>query len=50
VGLLGHAAFNGQIQPGVAWRSIDDIATLTHEGANHIFARTTSTQLQAMTA
>ncbi|HEY5284224.1 MAG TPA: hypothetical protein VIM14_15645 [Polyangia bacterium] len=50
VGLLGHAAFNGQIQPGAARRSIDDIATLTHEDVIRTFARTTSIQLQAMTA
>jgi hypothetical protein len=50
VGLLGHAAFNGQIQPSAAKRSIDDIAKLTQEDVIRTFARTASTQLQAMIA
>jgi len=50
VGLLGHAAFNGQLHPSAAKRSIDDIAALTHEDVIRTFARTASTQLQAMTA
>jgi hypothetical protein len=49
VGLLGHAAFNGQLHPSAAKRSIDDIATLTHEDVIRTFARTTSTQLQGLT-
>ena len=50
VGLLGHAAFNGQLQPSAAKRSIDEVATLTQEDIIRTFARTASAQLQAMTA
>jgi hypothetical protein len=49
VGLLGHAAFNGQLQPSAAKRSIDEVATLTREDAIRVFAHTASVQLQAMT-
>ena len=49
VGLLGHAAFHGQLQPSAAKRSIDEIAHLTQEDAIRTFARTASLQLQAMT-
>ena len=50
VGLLGHAAFNGQLQPSAAKRSIDEVAHLTQEDVIRTFARTASAQLQAMTA
>lgn len=50
VGLLGHAAFQGQVQPSAAKRSIDEVAALTQEDAIRTFARTASAQLQAMTA
>jgi len=49
VGLLGHAAFNGQLQPSAAKRSIDEVATLTQEDVIRTFARTASAQLAAMT-
>ncbi|HEX7506252.1 MAG TPA: hypothetical protein VF550_05730 [Polyangia bacterium] len=50
VGLLGHAAFNGQLQPSAAKRSIDEVAALTQKDVIRTFARTASAQLQAMTA
>jgi hypothetical protein len=50
VGLLGHAAFNGHLQPSAAKRSIDEVAALTQEDVIRTFARTASAQLQAMTA
>jgi len=50
VGLLGHAALNGQLQPSAAKRSIDEVAALSQEDAVRTFARTASAQLQAMTA
>jgi hypothetical protein len=49
VGLLGHAAFNGLLQPSAAKRSIDEVATLTQEDVIRTFARTASAQLAAMT-
>jgi hypothetical protein len=49
VGLLGHAAFNGQLQPSAAKRSIDEVAVLTQEDVIRTFARTASVQLAAMT-
>jgi hypothetical protein len=50
VGLLGHAAFNGLLQPSAAKRSIDEVAELTQEDVIRTFARTAATQLAAMTA
>jgi hypothetical protein len=49
IGLLGHAAFNGLLQPSAAKRSIDEVATLTQEDIIRTFARTASAQLAAMT-
>jgi len=50
VGLLGHAAFHGQLQPSAAKRSIDEVAALTQEDVIRTFALTASAQLQGMTA
>ena len=50
VGLLGHAAFTGHLQPSAAKRSIDEVVALTREDVIRTFARTASAQLAAMTA
>jgi hypothetical protein len=50
IGLLGHAAFQGQLQPSAAKRSIDEVADLTQEDVIRTFARTAAAQLQVITA